>query len=75
MHKKFDKIIFLDVSQEIQKKRVMKRKGMSKSKLNNILNNQSYDINSFKKFISVHINSSKSKKILAYEIKSFLEKL
>ena len=30
MHKKFDKIIFLDVSKEIQEKRVLKRKGMTK---------------------------------------------
>ena len=75
MHKKFDKIIFLDVSKEIQEKRVMKRKGMTKNKLDNILNNQSYDISIFKKFISVQINSSRHKRNLEYEIKHFLNNL
>ena len=75
MHKKFDKIIFLDVSKEIQEKRVMKRKGMTKNKLDNILNNQSYDISIFKKFISVQINSSGNKKLLEYHIKNFLNNL
>ena len=75
MHKEFDKIIFLDVKEEIQKVRVMKRKGMTKSKLNNILNNQKYDISSFKKFISIQIKSSLNKKKLENEIKNFLEYL
>ena len=75
MHKKFDKIIFLDVSKEIQEKRVMKRKGMTKNKLDNILNNQSYDISIFKKFISVQINSSGNTELLEYHIKNFLDNL
>ena len=75
MHKKFDKIIFLDVSKEIQEKRVLKRKGMTKNKLDNILNNQSYDISIFKKFISVQINSSGKKELLEYHIKNFLNNL
>jgi len=75
MHKKFDKVIFLDVSKEIQEKRVMKRKGMTKNKLDNILNNQSYDISIFKKFISVQINSSGNKELLEYHIKNFLNNL
>ena len=75
MHKKFDKIIFLDVSKEIQEKRVMKRKGMTKNKLDNILNNQSYDISIFKKFISVQINSSGNKELLENQIKNFLNNL
>ena len=75
MHKKFDKIIFLDVSKEIQEKRVMKRKGMTKNKLDNILNNQSYDISIFKKFISVKINSSGNKELLEYYFKNFLNNL
>ena len=75
MHKKFDKIIFLDVSKEIQEKRVLKRKGMTKNKLDNILNNQSYDISIFKKFISVQINSSGNTELLEYHIKNFLDNL
>ena len=75
MHNKFDKIIFLDVSREIQEKRVMKRKGMTKDKLNNVLKNQNYDISIFTKFISVQINSSRHKRNLEYEIKHFLDKL
>ena len=75
MHKKFDKIIFLDVSKEIQEKRVLKRKGMTKNKLDNILNNQSYDISIFKKFISVQINSSGNKELLENHIKNFLNNL
>ena len=75
MHKKFDKIIFLDVSKEIQEKRVLKRKGMTKNKLDNILNNQSYDISIFKKFISVQINSSGDEQLLEYHIKNFLNNL
>ena len=73
MHPDFDKIIFLEVSEEIQKQRVIKRKGMSQSKLDNILNNQKYDISSFKKFISMEINSSVGKNILENKIKKFLE--
>ena len=75
MHKKFDKIIFLDVSKEIQEKRVLKRKGMTKNKLDNILNNQSYDISIFKKFISVKINSSGNKELLENHVKNFLNNL
>ena len=75
MHKKFDKIIFLDVSKEIQEKRVLKRKGMTKNKLDNILNNQSYEISIFKKFISVQINSSGNIELLEYHIKNFLKNL
>ena len=75
MHKKFDKIIFLDVSKEIQEKRVLKRKGMTKNKLDNILNNQSYDISIFKEFISVQINSSGNKELLENQIKNFLNNL
>ena len=75
MHKKFDKIIFLDVSKEIQEKRVIKRKGMSKNKLDNILNNQSYDFSIFRKFISVQLNSSGNKELLEYELKNFLKNL
>ena len=75
MHKKFDKIIFLDVSKEIQEKRVIKRKGMSKNKLDNILNNQSYDFSIFRKFISVQLNSSGNKGLLEYELKNFLKNL
>ena len=75
MHKKFDKIIFLDVSKEIQEKRVIKRKGMSKNKLDNILNNQSYDFSIFRKFISVQLNSSGNKGLLEYELRNFLKNL
>lgn len=75
MHKKFDKIIFLDVSKEIQEKRVIKRKGMSKNKLDNILNNQSYDFSIFRKFISVQLNSSEDKGLLEFELKNFLKNL
>ena len=75
MHKKFDKIIFLDVSKEIQEKRVIKRKGMSKNKLDNILNNQSYDFSIFRKFISVQLNSSEDKGLLESELKNFLKNL
>ena len=73
MHKEFDKVIFLEVSEEVQRQRVIKRKGMSKGKLDNILNNQKYDISSFKKFISMEINSSVGKNILENKIKKFLE--
>ncbi len=75
MHKKFDKVIFLDVSKKIQEERVMKRIGMTKSKLNNVLKNQSYDISTFKKFISMKINTSGDKEILEHEIKNFLNNL
>jgi len=75
MHKKFDKIIFLDVNKEVQEKRVMKRVGMTKNKLNNVLDNQNYNISTFKKFISLQINSSGDKGILEYEIKKFLNNL
>ena len=75
MHKEFDKVIFLEVSEEVQRQRVIKRKGMSKGKLDNILNNQKYDISSFKKFISMEINSSVSKNNFKIKIKEFLQSL
>lgn len=75
MHKEFDKVIFLEVSEEVQRQRVIKRKGMSKGKLDNILNNQKYDISSFKKFISMEINCSESKNNFKIKIKEFLQSL
>ena len=75
MHKEFDKVIFLEVSEEVQRQRVIKRKGMSKGKLDNILNNQKYDISNFKKFISMEINSSVSKNNFKIKIKEFLQSL
>ena len=61
LHKKFDKIILLKVEKKIQKKRVLKRKGMTEIKLKQILRNQTYNLSYFKKFVSLEIDGSKKK--------------
>ena len=48
MHKGFDLIILLKVNKDIQKERVLKRKGMSKNKFEKILLTQEYDLNFLK---------------------------
>jgi len=75
VHKAFDRIILLKVNNEIQKKRVLKRNGIDENKLKKILLNQKYNINLFKKFVSLEIDTSKNKILVNKEIKKFTQNL
>ena len=75
MHKRFDLIILLKVNKDIQKERVLKRKGMSRNKLEKILLSQEYDLNFFKKYISLEIDTSKGKDLVLKKLKDFTNTL
>ena len=75
MHKEFDLVILLKVNKDIQKERVLKRKGMSRNKLEKILLSQEYDLNFFKKYISLEIDTSKGKDLILKKLKDFTNTL
>ena len=75
IHATFDKIILLKVDKDIQKERVLKRKEMDETKFKKILLNQRYNLNFFKKFISLEIDTSKGKKQILKELKAFIKTL
>ena len=75
IHATFDKIILLKVNKKIQKERVLKRKEMDEIKFKKILLNQRYNLSFFKRFISLEIDTSKEKKQILKELKTFIKKL
>ena len=75
LHEAYDKIIFLKVNKETQRERVLKRKDMEEIKLKKILLNQRYNLNFFKKFISLEIDSSKTKPQIVKELRLFIKML
>ncbi len=75
LHEAYDKIIFLKVNKETQRERVLKRKDMDEIKFKKILLNQRYNLNFFKKFISLEIDSSKTKSQIVKELKVFIKML
>ena len=75
LHEAYDKIIFLKVNKETQRERVLKRKDMDEIKLKKILLNQRYNLNFFKKFISLEIDSSKTKPQIVKELRLFIKML
>ena len=74
LQNKFDFIILTRVSQEVQKKRVLKRKNMTNAKFNHIRKTQTDYSGVEKKFISLDINTEEDIKIIKKKVKTFLEK-
>ena len=75
LQSKFDFIIRTRVSEEVQKKRVLKRENMTNDKFNNIRKAQISFSSDKKKFISLDINTQEDIKIIKKKVKNFLEKV
>ena len=70
----FDFIIRTLVSEEVQKKRVLKRKNMTNAKFNHIRKTQINYLGDEEKCISLDINTEEDIKIIKKKVKNFLEK-
>tara|TARA_B100000886_G_scaffold234538_1_gene164020 strand:+ start:1648 stop:2259 length:612 start_codon:yes stop_codon:yes gene_type:complete len=75
LQSKFDFIIRTRVSEEVQKKRVLKRENMTNDKFNNIRKAQISFSGVKKKCISLDINTQEDIKIIKKKVKNFLEKV
>tara|TARA_B100000242_G_scaffold87817_1_gene58913 strand:+ start:406 stop:1017 length:612 start_codon:yes stop_codon:yes gene_type:complete len=73
LQSKFDFIIRTRVSEEVQKKRVLKRKNMTNAKFDHIRKAQIDCSSVEEKFISLDINTQEDIKIIKKKIKNFLE--
>ena len=67
-------IIYLHVKKKTQEERVLKRKQMNKEKLEKILDAQDYNLNEYKKFISIKIDTSKDINYTKKSLISFINK-
>ncbi len=74
LQSKFDFIIRTRVSEEVQKKRVLKRKNMTNAKFNHIRKTQINYLGDEEKCISLDINTEEDIKIIKKKVKNFLEK-
>ena len=75
LQSKFDFIIRTRVSEEIQKKRVLKRKNMTNAKFNHIRKTQIDYSGIEEKCISLDVNTEEDIKIVKKKVKNFLEKI
>ena len=75
LQSKFDFIIRTRVPEEVQKKRVLKRKNMTNAKFNHIRKAQINYSDIEKKCISLDINTQEDIKIIKKKVKNFLEKV
>ena len=75
LQSKFDFIIRTRVSEEVQKKRVLKRRNMTTTKFNHIRRTQTDYSDIEEKHISLDINTQEDIKIIKKRVKSFLEKI
>ena len=75
LQSKFDFIILTRVSDEVQKKRVLKRKNMTNAKFNQIRKAQINYSGVEKKFISLDINTEENIKTVKKKVKNFLDKI
>ena len=75
LQSKFDFIIRTRVSEEVQKKRVLKRKNMTNSKFNHIRKAQINFSGVENTLISLDINTQEDIKIIKKKVKNFLEKV
>ena len=73
LQSKFDFIIRTRVSDEVQKKRVLKRKNMTNVKFNHIKKSQIDSSGVEDKFVSLDINTEEDTKIVKRKVKNFLE--
>ncbi len=75
LQSKFDFIIRTLVSEEVQKKRVLKRKNMTNAKFKHIRKTQIDYSDVEEKFVSLDINTEEDIKIVRRKVKNFLEKI
>ena len=75
LQRKFDFIIRTRVSEEVQKKRVLKRRNMTTTKFNHIRRTQTDYSDIEEKHISLDINTQEDIKIIKKRVKNFLEKI
>ena len=72
LFKEFHFIIYLYIDKKTQFKRVLKRKGMTKDKFEEIYKFQDHDLKRNSKFISLRLDTSKSKKEVKKNLISFI---
>ena len=75
LQSKFDFFILARVSEEVQKKRVLKRKNMTNEKFNQIRKTQTDYSGVEEKFVSLDINTEEDIKIVKKKVRNFLEKI
>ena len=75
LQSRFDFIIRTRVSEEVQKKRVLKRKNMTNEKFDHIKKAQTDYSGVEEKFVSLDINTEEDIKIVKKKVKNFLEKV
>ena len=75
LQSQFDFIIRTRVSDEVQKKRVLKRKNMTNEKFNQIRKTQTDYLGVEEKFVSLDINTEEDIKIVKKKVRNFLEKI
>ena len=75
LQSKFDFIIRTHVSEEVQKKRVLKRKNMTLAKYNQIRKTQTDYSGVKEKFVSLDLNTEEDIKIVKKKVKNFLGKI
>ncbi len=75
LQSQFDFIIRTRVSEEVQKKRVLKRKNMTNEKFDHIKKTQTDYSSVEEKFVSLDINTEEDIKIVKKKVKNFLEKV
>ena len=75
LQSKFDFIILARVSEEVQKKRVLKRKNMTDAKFNHIRRTQADYSDIDEKCISLDINTEEDINKVKKKVKNFLEKV
>ena len=75
LQSKFDFIIRTYVSEEVQKKRVLKRKNMTFAKYNQIRKTQTDYSGVEEKFVSLDLNTEEDIKIVKKKVKNFLGKI
>ena len=75
LQSKFDFIIRTRVSEEVQKKRVLKRKNMTDAKFNHIRKTQTDYSGVERKFISLDINTEEDIETVKKKVKNFLDKI
>ena len=72
LFKEFHFVIYLYIDKKTQSKRVLKRKGMTKDKFEEIFKFQDHDLKKKSKFISLRLDTSKSKKEVKKNLISFI---
>ena len=75
LQSQFDFIIRTYVSDEVQKKRVLKRRNMTNEKFNQIRKTQTDYSGVEEKFVSLDINTEEDIKIVKKKVRNFLEKI